>query len=102
MTETHIECTLEADGGDPAARATDWQSMVAGATTRERIDNGVAVTFTHDVERTARLARLMAAEYACCSFATYQLTIDSNGVRMEIHTPPQARGMFDPLVDVGT
>jgi hypothetical protein len=49
----------------------------------------MAVTFEHDVARTAELARLLAAEYSCCSFASYHLTIDARGVRMEIHAPPE-------------
>ena len=55
------------------------------------VDEGVAVLFDHDIARTAELARLLAAEYSCCSFASYHLTIDGHGVRMEVHTPPEAR-----------
>jgi hypothetical protein len=86
-----IVCTLDAEGGDLATRLGEWQSMLAGANGREAIEEGVAVTFDHDVARTAELARLMAAEYSCCSFASYHLTIDARGVRMEIRTPPEAR-----------
>lgn len=86
-----IVCTLDADGGDLTRRLADWRAVLGQATGREAIDDGVAVLFAHDVARTAELARLLAAEYSCCSFASYQLTIDARGVRMEIHTPPEAR-----------
>jgi hypothetical protein len=57
---------------------------------REQSQPGVAVTFDHDVAQTAELARLPAAEYSCCSFASYHLTIDGRGVRLEVHAPPEA------------
>jgi hypothetical protein len=89
-----IMCTLDADGGDMAERLHDWRAILAQANGRETLDNGVAVTFDHDVARTADLARLMASEYACCSFGSYHLTIDGHGVRMEIRVPPEAHGAF--------
>ena len=87
-----VVCTLDADGGDMVGRIEEWQVILAQATGREKIAEGIAVTFPHDVERTAQLARLLAAEYSCCSFASYHLTIDGDGVRMEVRTPPEARG----------
>jgi hypothetical protein len=86
-----IACTLDADGGDMTERLGEWQAVLAQATSRTATDQGVAITFDHDVARTVELARLLAAEYSCCSFASYHLTIDGNGVRMEIRTPPEAR-----------
>jgi hypothetical protein len=86
-----LVCTLGADGGDVVGRLGEWQAMLAQATSREEIDGGVAVSFPHDIARTAGLARLLAAEYSCCSFASYHLTIDARGVRMEIRTPAETR-----------
>jgi hypothetical protein len=85
-----VVCTLDADGGNMAERLGEWQAILAQATGREAIDEGVAVTFDHDVARTAELARLLAAEYSCCSFASYHLIIDGNGVRVEIRAPGEA------------
>jgi hypothetical protein len=92
-----IVCTLEEDGGDMTERLGEWQAVLARATGREALDDGVAVTFGHDVARTAELARLLAAEYACCSFASYHLTIDGRGVRMEVRTPPEGRDALAAL-----
>ena len=86
-----IVCTLDTDGGDMAGRVGEWETVLAQATGREPTADGIAVTFGHDIARTAELARLLAAEYACCSFASYHLTIDAQGVRMEIRTPPEGR-----------
>ena len=86
-----IVCTLDAEGGDLVGRVGEWRSVLAEATSREAIAEGVAVTFTHDVARTAELARLLAAEYSCCSFASYHLSIDDTGVRIEIHAAAEGR-----------
>ena len=86
-----VVCTLDAEGGDMAERLGDWQAVLAGATGRYETAEGIAVTFDHDLGRTAELGRLIAAEYACCSFASYHLTVDGHGVRLEVRTPPAAR-----------
>ena len=86
-----VACTLVADGGDLATRLDQWRTVLGRATGREQTAAGVAVTFPHDVAGTGELAVLMAAEYACCSFASYHLTIDGAGVRMEVRTLPEAR-----------
>jgi hypothetical protein len=86
-----IVCTLDVDGGNMAERLGEWRTILAQATGREAVDEGIVVTFDHDIARTAELARLLAAEYSCCSFASYHLSIDARGVRMEIRTSPEAR-----------
>jgi len=97
-----IVCDLAADGGDMIARIDRWQAVLARATRREAIQDGVAVVFGHDIELTAELARLFAAEYRCCSFATYSLVIDGGGVRAEIHTPPEGRLAAEALFGTPT
>jgi MerR family copper efflux transcriptional regulator len=92
-----IVCTLDAAGGDMTARIADWQTILGQATGRQNTDDGIAVLFDHDIARTAELARLLASEYSCCSFATYRLSIDARGVRMEISAPPEARDAYTAL-----
>jgi hypothetical protein len=89
-----IVCTLDADGGDMEARLHEWRAILSTASRRRDTDEGVAVTFGHDITRTADLARLMASEYSCCSFGSYHLTIDAGGVHLEIRMPPEARDAF--------
>jgi hypothetical protein len=96
-----IVCTLDADGEDLVGRVGQWQTILAEATARETTAEGVAVTFSHDIARTAELARLLAAEYSCCSFASYHLTIDARGVRIEIHAPQEARDALAAVFGVG-
>jgi MerR family transcriptional regulator, copper efflux regulator len=102
---TPIVCTLDADGGDLPGRLEEWHAVLAQATAREQTDDGIAAMFDHDITRTAELARLLAAEYSCCSFASYHLTIDHHGVRVEIRTPPEGRdalaAMFGTVAAAG-
>jgi len=39
-----IACTLEADGGNMEQRLGEWRAVLAEATGREEIEDGVAVT----------------------------------------------------------
>jgi hypothetical protein len=96
-----IVCTLDADGEDLVGRVGQWQTVLSQATGREAIEEGVAVTFGHDIARTAELGRLLAAEYSCCSFASYHLSIDARGVRIEIHAPAEGRDALAAMFGIG-
>jgi DNA-binding transcriptional MerR regulator len=87
--EPVIACTL--DHGDLQGRVGEWRDVLARATERVLSDDGVALRFRHDIDLTAALARLCAAEHACCSFFRFALAIDSQGVRLEVRWPPEAR-----------
>jgi DNA-binding transcriptional MerR regulator len=83
-----IACTLEA--GRMSGRLTDWQAVLLRASSRSPIPGGVALTFDHDVEVTTELARLAAAEHACCTFFDFALAVTGDGVRFEVRAPSQA------------
>ena len=85
-----IVCTL--DGGVEAMRGriSEWQTAIGRATAREAVDGGVALTFPHDAGHVVELARLAAAEYACCTFFTFTLTVGNAGVRFEVRAPREA------------
>jgi len=87
--EAPIACTLDQElmGG----RLTDWQAALLRATGRGPIPGGVAVTFEHDVELTVELARLAAAEQACCRFFDFTLAVTGGGVRFEVRAPAEAQ-----------
>jgi DNA-binding transcriptional MerR regulator len=84
-----IACTL--DSAMARERIADWQGVVAKATNRRAIDDGIALTFEHDAELTTEIARLAAAEFDCCSFFRFGLAVDATGVCLEVGAPPQAR-----------
>jgi hypothetical protein len=94
MGTAPIACTLDNDGGNMEQRLGEWRAILNQATGREELDDGIAVLFAHDIDRAGELGRLLAAEYSCCSFASYHLIIDARGVRIEIRTPPEARDVI--------
>ncbi|MBT2390723.1 hypothetical protein J7E87_15130 [Streptomyces sp. ISL-1] len=86
-----IVCTLEGGTDAMSERITDWQTVVGAATGREPADGGVTLTFDHDPGAAVELARLAAAEFACCSFFTFTLTIGPMGMRFTVTAPEEAR-----------
>jgi MerR family copper efflux transcriptional regulator len=93
--EEPIVCTLAPEG--VTDRLADWQAVLAGATMREPIDRGVRARFAGDVD-VAGIAALAAAEQDCCRFFTFRLTIDTDGVALEITGPPNAQPVIAALV----
>ena len=90
--ETPIACTL--DAGAMRGRIDDWQAVLARAVAREPIPDGAALTFGHDADLTAELARLAAAEYACCSFFDFRIAVTGAGVRFEVRAPAEAHDLL--------
>jgi hypothetical protein len=92
-----IACTLEGGPDAMRARLTQWQSVIAQATGREPADGGVTLRYRHDPALTVELARLAAAEYACCSFFTFTLTVGPAGVRLTATAPPDGLPLVSAL-----
>lgn len=85
-----LVCTL--DGGLDAMRGRigEWQAIIARATRRESADGGVTLVYDHDPEVTVELARLAAAEFACCSFFSFTITVAPAGMRFTISAADEA------------
>lgn len=94
--EQPIVCTLAPEG--VADRYAEWHAALAEATTRESIDRGVRARFASNID-VAGLAALAAAEQDCCRFFTFGLTIDTDGVALEITGPPDAQPIIAALVE---
>jgi len=92
-----IVCTL--DGGADAMRDRigQWQAVVERATGREPAGGGVTLLFDHDRSLVVELARLGAAEFACCSFFTFTLTVGPPGVRFTVTAPDEARDVVTSM-----
>jgi hypothetical protein len=90
-TDARLVCTL--DGGLDAMRGRigEWRAIIAQATGREPADGGVTLVYDHDPAVTVELARLAAAEFACCSFFTFTLIVATDGMRFTISAPDEAR-----------
>jgi hypothetical protein len=90
-----IACTLPADRlGD---RMADWQAILAPALGREPVEGGIRIRLPADVH-VAALAALATAEQECCRFFTFVLTIDGDGIALDVNAPDDARPLVDALV----
>jgi DNA-binding transcriptional MerR regulator len=100
-SEAPLACDLAADAGDMHHRVGGWQQVLNRVQARTALPDtatGVALGFGSDVDLAATLARLAASEYRCCSFGSYTLVIDGDGLRLEIRMPDDAAGMLAAVV----
>jgi hypothetical protein len=97
------------DGGIESMRARigDWQDVVSRAISRHPVAGGVTLAYDHDERVAAELARLGAAEFACCSFFTFTLTVGPAGMAFTVTAPSEARdvvmavfGAYGPIAEV--
>lgn len=88
--QSDIVCTL--DGGPDARRARlgEWRDVVGKATGREPVDGGVMLIYQHESAAAVELARLAAAEFACCSFFSFTLSVTPAGMRFTVTAPAAA------------
>jgi hypothetical protein len=95
-----IACTLE--GGLPAmeARISEWRAVLAHASSRHATAAGaLRLQFDGDVP-IGELARLAAAEQACCRFFDFAITVDERGVGLEVRAPEGAEDLVRSLFGV--
>lgn len=84
-----IACTLTQD--QMAGRVGEWKAVAALAVSRSELDGGVRLEFGPVASApVAELARLAAAELACCSFFSFALTLDGRGAGLEVTAPAEA------------
>jgi hypothetical protein len=82
-----VVCTLSG-GADAVRRRTDeWRAVAGRARSREAVAGGVALTFDADPAVVAELARLAAAEVACCPFFAFELTVRTDGTGFTATAP---------------
>ncbi|MGH9212007.1 MAG: hypothetical protein ACRD2C_15185 [Acidimicrobiales bacterium] len=96
-----IACTLGA--GEMPTRLEEWKALLTdeqgplrGVTARHGLDDGVRLEFGPDTDVT-EIARLAAAEQECCGFFSFAVVIDSRGIALEVHAPPDGRPVLDAL-----
>jgi DNA-binding transcriptional MerR regulator len=80
-----IACSLGA--GDMADRLADWQAVNDIVVRREALHGGIRLVFGDD-QPLGEIVRLAAAEYECCPFFAFALTVDSRGSALEVTAPP--------------
>ena len=79
-----IACSLGHE--DMTERIADWHAVLASVDDRTSIDGGIRLTFKSDAD-VAELARLARAEWACCSFFAFSITVDGRGTALEVRAP---------------
>jgi MerR family transcriptional regulator, copper efflux regulator len=100
--EVPIACTLGAE--EMSARVEEWNALLAdkqdllqGVTARRALDDGgLRLEFGPHTDVT-EIARLAAAEQACCRFFSFAVVIDNRGTALEVHAPPDAQPVLAAL-----
>jgi MerR family copper efflux transcriptional regulator len=90
-SEPDIVCTLNPE--EMGDRISEWQAILAHVDAREAIDGGIRLTLSPDADL-AEVARLARAEWSCCSFFAFSLTVDSRGTALEVRAPEAARELL--------
>ena len=81
-------------------RIGEWQAVIGRATRRQAVPGGVTLRYGHDAAVTVELARLAAAEFACCSFFEFTLSVSPEGVAFTVTAPPEASQIVDAVFGV--
>ena len=89
-----IACSLRPDALHD--RLGEWHRLLALATARRTLDDGVRVELGYDVP-VAELVRLATAEQDCCRFMAFAITIDGRGVGLEARGSAEALPVIETL-----
>ena len=77
-----IACSLNGQG--QKERLNEWKSLLAVATSREELPNGVRFRFRHDLAE--RVRTLAVAEHECCSFLRFDAAEREDGLELTVVT----------------
>lgn len=89
-----IECSL--DRSDVQARIGEWQALLTAVDHREVIPNGVRLSFG-DAAPLMEIARLAGAEFECCPFFSFTLSIDARGVALSVTAPTDGQVLIESV-----
>jgi MerR family copper efflux transcriptional regulator len=94
-----IACTL--GHGDLEGRIAEWQAILATVAARETLDGGIRLTLGAETNL-AEVTRLARAEWGCCSFFAFAITVDDRGVALEVRAPADARELLTSVFGVAS
>jgi MerR family transcriptional regulator, copper efflux regulator len=87
-----VTCTLDAT--ELPGRLDDWRDVMGHVTARTPLAGGIR--FDLDAATPlGRVAELIRAEHACCSFFDFALTVDGRGSALEVRGPAEGLALFD-------
>lgn len=92
-----IACSLHGDA--MGSRLQDWQDVLANVIDRQDLPGGVRLVFGEDPPL-GDLARLAAAEQACCPFFAFGIVIDHRGVALEVTAPADGQDLLATVFGV--
>jgi MerR family transcriptional regulator, copper efflux regulator len=90
-----IACTLSP--GDQDRRVAEWRELLAQATAREPVPDGLRFTLAATLAGVA--AGLAAAEQRCCPFFRFTLVLDGGGLQLTVQAPPEAGPLLATFTD---
>ena len=93
--DTPIACTLETNEHED--RAAQWADVLASVVAREPTDTGVRLRFPAEPALIARVADLTVREADCCAFFAFAITIEHEGVWLDIAVPPDGMPIVEQL-----
>jgi DNA-binding transcriptional MerR regulator len=93
-----ISCSLEAS--EMAGQMDDWQALLALVIDRTPVNDGVSLSFSPEPGIAAEVARLAAAEQACCSFFDFTVRVSGGNLHLEVRGPQEAQEMISSLFGV--
>lgn len=86
MKQLPIACSLDAAGAHDQLAA--WRALAPWQRSREDLPDGVRVRYAPDAAD--EVARVAAAELACCAFLDITVERTASDVVVEIHAPDPA------------
>jgi hypothetical protein len=92
-----IACTLGGGAEAMRNRIGDWQQVMKRATGRRPVEGGVILSYEHDELLTIELARLAAAEFTCCPFFEFSLSVGPTGMTFAVYAPEEARDVVTAM-----
>jgi len=90
-----IACTL--DAGETVDRTAQWRDVLAHVGARQSTDTGVRLRFPSDPTIVARVAELTVKEADCCAFFAFALTVEHEGVWLEVAAPADGLAVVEQL-----
>jgi DNA-binding transcriptional MerR regulator len=96
-TDAPIACTLE--DAEVGPRLAAWRALLAHKDRVVEIADGVRVRFDGAVTA-ADVAQLAQDEHACCSFLSFAVLVDRDGVGLDVRAAAEARPVIDVLLGV--
>lgn len=96
--DTPIACTLDAT--ETVDRTAAWSDVLDRVVAREATDYGVRLQLPSDPALVGRVAELTVREADCCAFFAFAISVDHDGVWLDVAAPPDGlavvRQLFGP------